>query len=321
MSKATGKGTSNGNGNAIVVKSLTKKFGHREVLHAIDFSVERGTVFGVIGPNGAGKTTTMRCLLDIIRPNSGSATVLGEDPRSAGPELRRRIGYLPGELFLEGRITGRKLLSHYEAISGPVRPGRIDGLAERLDLDLDRHTRKLSKGNKQKLGLVQAFMHDPELLVLDEPTSGLDPLVQAEFLVMVQEAQDKGQTIFLSSHVLSEVQQAADKVAILRDGRIITVATVASLRETAVRHVRLNAAGISADDAGAVLRRVPGIGGLEVLNAGNGVGLSATLEGAIQPLLQALTSLQLTDLVLEEPDLEESVLKMYGSLGSNGGRS
>lgn len=309
-------------GKAIVVKSLTKKFGHREVLHAIDFSVERGTVFGVIGPNGAGKTTTMRCLLDIIRPSSGSTSVLGEDPRTAGPELRRRIGYLPGELFLEGRITGRRLLSRYEAISGPVRRGRIDELAERLDLDLDRHTRKLSKGNKQKLGLVQAFMHDPELLVLDEPTSGLDPLVQAEFLAMVQETRDRGQTIFLSSHVLSEVQQAADEVAILRDGNIVTVATVDTLRESAVRHVRLGAAGISADDAGALLRRVPGIGRLEVLKEGDGVELSATLEGAIQPLLQALASLRLTDLVLEEPDLEESVLKMYGSLGNNGrGRS
>ncbi|MBT2536966.1 ABC transporter ATP-binding protein [Arthrobacter sp. ISL-69] len=305
---------------AIVVQSLTKKFGSREVLHGIDFTVERGTVFGVIGPNGAGKTTTMRCLLDIIRPSSGSFLVLGEDPRRAGPELRRRIGYLPGELFLEGRITGRKLLSHYEAISGPVKRGHIDALAERLDLDLDRHTRKLSKGNRQKLGLVQAFMHDPELLVLDEPTSGLDPLVQQEFLAMVKESRDKGQTIFLSSHVLSEVQQAADEVAILRDGHIVTVASVARLRESAVRHVRLSATRISADDAGAMLRRVPGIARLEVLDSGDGVELSATLEGAIQPLLHVLSGLHLTDLVLEEPDLEESVLKMYGSLAGNGVR-
>jgi ABC-2 type transport system ATP-binding protein len=244
--------------------------------------------------------------------------VLGKDPRTAGPALRRRIGYLPGELFLEGRITGRKLLSHYADISGPIRPGRIDALAERLGLDLDRHTHKLSKGNKQKLGLVQAFMHDPELLVLDEPTSGLDPLVQQEFLAMVREAQGNGQTIFLSSHVLSEVQQAADEVAILRDGRIITVATVDSLREGAVRHVRFTATGISAADAGALLAAVPGIGHLEVLPAGDGVELTATLGGAIQPLLQVLASLRLTELVLEEPDLEESVLELYGTLGSNG---
>ncbi|MFB8367970.1 ATP-binding cassette domain-containing protein [Pseudarthrobacter sp. NPDC055928] len=299
--------------HAISTKSLTKKFGRREVLHGVDFAVEAGSVFGVIGPNGAGKTTTMRCLLDIIRPTSGEVRVLGKDPRAAGPELRRRIGYLPGELFLEGRVTGRKLLAHYQAISGPVATGRIDALAERLGLDLDRHTRKLSKGNKQKLGLVQAFMHDPELLVLDEPTSGLDPLIQQEFHAMVREAQHNGQTIFLSSHVLSEVQQTADTVAILRDGRIIAVESVSGLRAGAVRHVRLSAHGINAHDAGALLGAVPGVGRVEVLESGSTVTVSATLEGDIQPLIQVLASLQLTDLVLEEPDLEESVLKMYSS--------
>ncbi|WP_104061846.1 ABC transporter ATP-binding protein [Arthrobacter sp. 4R501] len=298
---------------AISTRSLTKKFGRREVLHGVDFSVEAGSVFGVIGPNGAGKTTTMRCLLDIIRPTSGEVRVLGKDPRAGGPELRRRIGYLPGELFLEGRVTGRTLLAHYWAISGPVAPGRIDGLAERLGLDLDRHTRKLSKGNKQKLGLVQAFMHDPELLVLDEPTSGLDPLVQQEFHAMVREAQHRGQTIFLSSHVLSEVQQTADTVAILRDGRIIAVESVSGLREGAVRRVRFTANGITAHDAGALLGGVPGVGHVEVLESGGSITFSATVEGAIQPLVRALGTLELTDLVLEEPDLEESVLKMYST--------
>ncbi|MGG6379884.1 ABC transporter ATP-binding protein [Paenarthrobacter sp. NEAU-H11] len=296
---------------AVSARSLTKRFGRREVLHGIDFEVETGTVFGVIGPNGAGKTTTMRCLLDIIRPSGGEIRVLGIDPRLGGPGLRRRIGYLPGELFLEGRVTGRKLLAHYQAISGPVPPGRIDSLAERLGLDLDRHTRQLSKGNKQKLGLVQAFMHQPELLVLDEPTSGLDPLVQQEFHAMVREAKHRGQTIFLSSHVLSEVQQTADTVAILRDGRIITVESVEGLREGAVRHVRFTTHGIPAPDAVALLSGVPGIGQAEVLEADGSVTLSATLEGAIQPLVRMLASLQLTDLVLEEPDLEEAVLKMY----------
>jgi ABC-2 type transport system ATP-binding protein len=298
-------------GTAVSAKSLTKKFGRREVLHGVDFGVEEGSVFGVIGPNGAGKTTTMRCLLDIIRPTSGEIRVLGTDPRAGGPELRRRIGYLPGELFLEGRVTGRRLLSHYEAISGPVPPGRIDLLAERLGLDLDRHTRKLSKGNKQKLGLVQAFMHQPELLVLDEPTSGLDPLVQQEFHAMVREAKHRGQTIFLSSHVLSEVQQTADTVAILRAGRIIAVESVSGLREGAVRRVRFTTSGIPAHDAVAQLSRVPGVGQVEVLESDGTATLSATMEGAIQPLVRMLASLQLTDLVLEEPDLEEAVLKMY----------
>ncbi|MFE8884565.1 ABC transporter ATP-binding protein [Pseudarthrobacter enclensis] len=300
---------------AVSARSLTKSFGRREILHGVDFEVQAGSVFGVIGPNGAGKTTTMRCLLDIIRPTGGEVRVLGVDPRTGGPELRRRIGYLPGELFLEGRVTGRKLLSHYQAISGPVPPGRIDELAQRLGLDLDRHTRKLSKGNKQKLGLVQAFMHQPELLVLDEPTSGLDPLVQQEFHSMLREARQRGQTVFLSSHVLSEVQQTADTVAILRGGRIIAVESVAGLREGAVRHLRFTATGTAAADAVVLLGTVPGAGNVEVLESDGTVTLSAVLEGPIQPLLQALGRLELTDLVLEEPDLEESVLKVYAGPG------
>ena len=298
---------------AISAKSLTKEFGRREVLHRVDFEVETGSVFGVIGPNGAGKTTTMRCLLDIIRPTSGTIRVLGTDPRAGGPELRRRIGYLPGELFLAGRVTGRTLLAHYEAISGPVPPGRVDQLAERLGLDLTRHIRKLSKGNKQKLGLVQAFMHQPELLVLDEPTSGLDPLVQQEFHALVREAKHRGQTIFLSSHVLSEVQQTADTVAILRDGRIIAVESVSALREGAVRRVRFTTSGIAAHDAVARLTGVPGVGHVEVLEADGTATLSATIGGDIQPLVRMLASLRLTDLVLEEPDLEEAVLTMYAA--------
>jgi ABC-2 type transport system ATP-binding protein len=298
---------------AVSAQALTKKFGRREVLHGVDFAVEAGSVFGVIGPNGAGKTTTMRCLLDIIRPTSGVIRVLGTDPRAGGPGLRRRIGYLPGELFLAARVTGRRLLSHYEAISGPVPRGRVDELAERLGLDLDSHTRKLSKGNKQKLGLVQAFMHQPELLVLDEPTSGLDPLVQQEFHAMVREARHRGQTIFLSSHVLSEVQQTADTVAILRDGRIIAVESVSGLREGAVRRVRFTTSGMAAHDAVALLTGVPGVGRVEVLESDGTATLSATLEGDIQPLVRMLASLPLTDLVLEEPDLEDAVLKMYSN--------
>src|SRR5690554_2489430 len=214
---------------AIETRQLAKNYGNNTALHGLDLSVEEGSVFGVIGPNGAGKTTTMRLLLDIIRPTSGSAQVLGRDPRRAGAHTRRSIGFVPGELRLDGRVTGRQLLRHYARISGPVASGAIDGFADRLGLDLGRQVRTLSKGNKQKLGLVQAFMHEPRLLVLDEPTSGLDPLVQQEFLTMVREAKNKGQTVFLSSHVLSEIQQAADSVAILNAGRIVTVSDVESL--------------------------------------------------------------------------------------------
>ena len=299
--------------HVIEVRGLRKTFGRREVLHGIDFAVERGEVFGVIGPNGAGKTTTMRCLLDIIRPSAGSITILGENPGAAGPRLRRRIGYLPGELFLEQRITGRRLLAHYAAISGTVRPGRADELAERFNLDLDRHTRKLSKGNKQKLGLVQAFMHDPEVLILDEPTSGLDPLIQQEFRALLREAQHNGQTVFLSSHVLSEIQQAADRVAILRDGDIARVSSVADLREGAHRQVRISVTGLPVAELEHRLREVPGLQIVEILEVDAAIDVSATLEGAIQPLIHALAPLQLANLVIEEPDLEESVLSLYGS--------
>lgn len=314
---------------AIVVEGLRKKFGQREVLHGLDFAVEPGTVFGVIGPNGAGKTTTMRCLLDSIRPSAGTISVLGQDPRRAGTGLRRRIGYLPGELHLENRTTGRRLLEHFAAISGPVQPKYVNELAERLDLDLDRQTRKLSKGNKQKLGLLQAFMHRPELLVLDEPTSGLDPLVQQEFHALVREVVDDGATVFLSSHVLSEVQQAADAVAILRDGGIVTISTVEALRNAAVRQLRFNATGAETHDVGALLARVPGVANVVLRELpGDGaaeatVEATATLSGLVQPLVQELARLNLTDLVLEEPDLEEAVLTLYTGrhVGNGNGRN
>lgn len=302
--------------HAIEAHELTKKYGNNLALKGVSFSMPRGSVFGVIGPNGAGKTTTMRTLLDIIRPSSGHAVVLGEDPREAGPALRRRIGFLPGELILDGRSTGRKLLQHYADISGTVRKGKIEELAERLGVDLNRPVRKLSKGNKQKLGIVQAFMHQPDLLVLDEPTSGLDPLMQQVFLDLVCEAREAGQSVFLSSHVISEIQQAADNVAILRDGKIVTIAGVEQLRASAIRHLRLVASGISITELEARLAGLDGVNNLSVKpfdSTPDSVEANATLEGEIPPLIQALSTLALTDLVLEEPDLEESVLKLYTS--------
>lgn len=300
---------------AVEVVDLAKAFGRRQALHGISFTVEPGTVFGVIGPNGAGKTTLLRCLLDIIRPTAGHALVLGRDPRRGGPELRRRLGYLPGELALEGRTTGRRLLEHYAALSGPVPAGRIDELAQRLGLDLDRHIGKLSKGNKQKLGLVQAFMHEPDLLVLDEPTGGLDPLVQQQFLAMVREARARGQTVLLSSHVLSEIQQAADEVAILREGAVVTTAPVHALRENAVRRVRFVARAVPGGDVEQWLRTVPGLTGATASPAPGGVAVHADLQGGVQPLVRALAAAELSELTLEEPDLEEAVLKLYAVPG------
>ncbi len=301
--------------HAIEVTGLRKSYGTNEVLHGIDFAVPRGSVFGVIGPNGAGKTTVMRCLLDIIRPSAGNLSVLGASPHNAGPGIRRRIGYLPGELILEGRTTGRRLLGHFEDISGPVEAGRVDELAERLGLDLDRQARRLSKGNKQKLGIIQAFMHRPELLILDEPTSGLDPLMQQEFLALVAEAREAGQTVFLSSHVISEIQQAADTVAILRQGRIATISTVPELREGAISRLRIQT-HLPAEQVRGLLGSLAGIGGLRFEDMYDGGGrpvcqVSATWSGPVGDLVDVLPRLRPVDLALEEPDLEEVVLGLY----------
>ncbi|MFS0866757.1 ABC transporter ATP-binding protein [Microbacterium sp. 179-B 1A2 NHS] len=297
---------------AIQTRALAKRYGSHTALDGLDLRVERGSVFGLIGPNGAGKTTTLRLLLDIIRPTAGEITVLGENPQAAGASLRRRIGYVPGELRLEGRIKGGALLKHLAEISGPVRSGSVEHLAARLDLDLTRPVRMLSKGNRQKLGLVQAFMHEPELLVLDEPTSGLDPLVQREFLVMLREARHAGQTVLLSSHVLSEIQQAADDVVVLAGGRVVAEGAVAALRLAGVRRIRATLAATTADAVRSQLEALPGLEDVDVTAApGDLVRVSATARGDIDPVIRAFATATIRDLTVEEPDLEESVLDLY----------
>jgi ABC-2 type transport system ATP-binding protein len=297
---------------AIRTTELSKRYGSHTALHGLDLTIEPGSVFGLIGPNGAGKTTTLRLLLDIIRPTTGTARVLGEDPRTGGPTLRGRIGFVPGELRLEGRVKGRALLNHFADISGPVAPGAIDTLAERLGLDLTRQVRQLSKGNKQKLGLVQAFMHSPELLVLDEPTSGLDPLVQREFMAMVREARDNGQTVLLSSHVLSEIQQTADVVAVLSAGRVVAEGPVESLRLASIRRVRAGLADTTEDAVRTALGKLTHLRDLEVSTIGDVVRLTATVNGDIDAVVKEIARHRVVDLAVEEPDLEESVLSLYG---------
>jgi len=299
--------------SVIDITALHKRYGRRTALHSLDLQVQRGTIYGLIGPNGAGKTTTLRTLVDIIRPSSGQVRVLGEDPRHGGARLRRRIGYVPGELRLEGRVTGHRMLSFYSEVSGPVARGYTAELAERLGVDLSRPVRSLSKGNKQKVGLIQAFMHRPELLILDEPTSGLDPLVQREFLTMVREARDAGQTVLLSSHVLSEIQQTADEVAVLAAGRIVADGDVASLRLGSVRRVRVDLERTDPDATQQRFASIAGVSGLKVTSLDGVLQLSATVEGAIDPFVKALAQFTVRDLTIEEPDLEESVLRLYGS--------
>ncbi|MGV8897538.1 MAG: ABC transporter ATP-binding protein [Rhodoglobus sp.] len=296
---------------AISTTELRKRYGSVTAVHSLDLAVERGTVFGLIGPNGAGKTTALRMLLDIIHPTSGTIRVLGHDPHTSGPQLRRRIGFVPGDLRLDGRVRGRSLLNHYADISGAVAPGMIDALAERLHLDLNPPIRALSKGNRQKLGLVQAFMHRPELLVLDEPTTGLDPLVQREFLLMVREARDSGQTVLLSSHVLSEIQQAADQVAVLSRGRIVAQGAVESLRLGSIRHLRAGLADTTADAVRTALAQLSQLGQIEITD-GDVVRLTARVNGDIDAVIKAIARFRIVDLAIEEPDLEESVLSLYG---------
>jgi ABC-2 type transport system ATP-binding protein len=247
--------------DAIRTEGLTKFYGKVRGIEGLDLTVRVGEVFGYLGPNGAGKTTTIRLLLDLIRPTAGRAEVLGLDTRAASLQVRRRLGYLPGELHLYENMSGRELVRYLGALRGRDDRDHAAELAERLELDLDRPIKSLSKGNKQKVGLVQALAHRPELLVLDEPTSGLDPLVQHEFHRMLDEARRDGRTVLLSSHDLAEVEHIADRVGIIRSGRLVAVDAIADLKAKAVHRLELHFGGPVPADAFADL---PGVRDLQV---------------------------------------------------------
>jgi len=287
--------------HAIVLDGLVKDYGTVRALDGIDLEVRPGEVFGFIGPNGAGKSTTIRILLDLLRPSSGTVRVLGADPRTGGPALRARLGYLPGELALDGTATARQLLGHLAQVRGGRGAERIASLAERFLLDLDRPARALSKGNKQKIGVIQALMHRPELALLDEPTSGLDPLLQQEFLTLVREERDAGTSVFLSSHVLSEVEDVADRVALVRDGRIVVVDDVAALRAAAGQ--RLDVTFTEDVPLGALA----GVEELEI----EGLRARGVWRGEAGTLLATLARLPVARLELRDRDLEELVLDAY----------
>ena len=224
---------------AILTEKLTKHYGSFPALVDLDLEVRPGEIFGFLGPNGAGKTTTIRTILDEIRPTSGKATILGMDTHTASVEIRHHIGYVPGDLAMYPNLTGRDTITYFANLRGGVDWGFVDELADRLDADLSKKVGDLSSGNRQKVGLIQAFMNKPELLIMDEPSSGLDPLVQREFQKMMREVTADGRTVFLSSHTLSEVQRVADRVGIIRHGKLIAVEGVAELRSKAIRTVTL----------------------------------------------------------------------------------
>jgi ABC-2 type transport system ATP-binding protein len=282
----------------IRLRALTKTYPHGHVgVTKLDLAVEPGEVFGLLGPNGAGKTTTLRCLVGLIRPTSGDVEIFGRDPRrDAG--IRREMGYLPGELALYENMPGRALLAWLGRLRGvsDLRPGLE--LAERLRLDLGRHVHDLSRGNKQKLGVVLAMMHTPALALLDEPTSGLDPLAQQEFAAIVAEHRAGGRTMVLSSHVLSEVEQLADRVAILREGGLVVVDSVTTLKRRALRRFQLEFAG---PPDPVPFRRVAGVREAEA----SGRFLRCAVAGPVGPLLRVAAADGLVNVISHEPDLEE----------------
>ncbi len=285
----------------IETESLTKFYGRQRGIEDLTLSVGPGEVFGFLGPNGAGKTTTIRLLMDLIRPTSGTIRVLGHDLRRDSVAARGHIGYLPGDLALYRDMSGRELLAFFAGL----RPGTdlryAEQLARRLDLDLSRHVHDLSKGNRQKLGVVQAFMHRPDLLILDEPSSGLDPLVQREFHALTREAAARGGTVFFSSHVLDEVERVADRVGIILEGHLAVVDTVPALKARALRVLELEfAAPLPAD----TFLAVPGVRAVSA----HQVFLRCEVIGPVGDLMRLAAAKGLVNVISHEPDLEQIFL-------------
>jgi ABC-2 type transport system ATP-binding protein len=290
---------------AIRTSGLTKDFGGGNGLFELDLGVRHGEVLGFLGPNGAGKSTTMRLLLDQIRPTSGSAAVLGLDTHRDSLEIRRRVGFLPGDLALHPQLTGAAMLDFLAELRGGVDRRVRDALAERFGAQLDRPVHELSTGNRQKLGLIQAFMHEPELLILDEPIAGLDPLVQQSFHALLGEVVAEGRTVFLSSHTLSEVERVADRVAILRRGRLVAVDSLENLRAVAVQRLEIVFAG--AVPAEPELRALPGVREVHL----DGPHLLIAFEGTADPVVKALAAYDVRSIRSRDDDLEEIFLRYY----------
>ncbi|MBT8202615.1 MAG: ABC transporter ATP-binding protein [Acidimicrobiia bacterium] len=290
---------------AIKTEKLTKHYGDVKALVDLDLSIEPGEIFGFLGPNGAGKTTMIRTILDLIRPSSGRAWILGLDTHEQSVEIRRHIGYVPGDLALYPSLTGRDTLTYFANLRGGVDWDYVDELAGRLDADLSKKVGDLSSGNRQKVGLIQAFMNRPRVLIMDEPSSGLDPLVQREFQAMMREVAAEGRTVFLSSHTLSEVQRVADRVGIIRHGVLIAVEGVASLRSKAIRTVSLFFEG---PVESSVFEAIPGV--RDVVVEDHHVTMS--FDGQMEMLLKAATERHhLVDIATDEADLEEIFLTYY----------
>jgi ABC-2 type transport system ATP-binding protein len=291
---------------ALMAQGLMKSYGKVRALRGIDLEVPRGEIFGYLGPNGAGKTTTIRCLLDLIRPNGGTVRVLGIDPQTDPVSVRARTGYLPGELQLDPNMTAEGALHYFNALRGNKADwGFVRQLAQRLDLPLNPPIKNLSHGNKQKVGILQALMHRPELLLLDEPTLGLDPLMQREVLRLLTEAQADGATIFFSSHIMSEVEAVAKRVAIIRLGEIVEVAETSTLINRALRRATVR---FRKPVDVSILAKVPGV---TVLSEDEGTNVLLQVEGEMDGLIKVLAAFPVSDFETERPSLEEVFLAYY----------
>jgi ABC-2 type transport system ATP-binding protein len=284
---------------ALRLQGLTKYYGSQRGIEDLTLDVNPGEVFGFLGPNGAGKTTTIRMILGLLHPTRGSGQVLGLDIVNDSVRLRAQVGYLPGDLALYDRMQGRDLLEFVGRMRGGVPARGYEDLADRMQLDLGRRIKDLSRGNRQKVGVIAAFMHAPRLLVLDEPTSGLDPLVQQEFQALVRETVESGSTVFLSSHVLAEVEEMADRVGIVVQGRLAVVDSVDRLRERAARRIELDFPAGPPDLSGA-----PGVQRVDV----RGPTATCWVVGSAGPLLKLAVDHGLVDVHTHDPDLEDAFL-------------
>ena len=289
---------------AIRTDDLTKHYGSHLAVADVNLNVQAGEVFGYLGPNGAGKTTTIRLLLDLIRPTSGSASIFGLDARRDSREIRRRIGYLPGELALYDRMTGEDFLQYAGHLRGGVDWRRVEELASRLQADLSKRYSSLSRGNKQKIGLIQAFMHRPELIILDEPTSGLDPLMQQEFYSLINEVKAEGRTVFFSSHNLPEIERTCDRVGIIRGGRLIAVEDVATLKERAIHRLEIHFATQVPE---ALFSGLPGVADVKV----EGNALTCTIKGSPDAVVKAAAKFEVVKIASHDSTLEEIFLEYH----------
>jgi len=294
------------NHKAIEIRGLVKNYGQVKALKGVDLDVNYGEIFGFLGPNGSGKTTAIRCMLDLIRPQGGSISMLGINPQEKPEAVKERVGYLPGELHVDENMTARQVFRFFNRLRGNRSDWEfIEELSERLKLELISPIKNFSKGNKQKIGIVQALMHKPELLLLDEPTSSLDPLMQQEVLRMLDEAQDRGATVFFSSHIISEVQAVADRVAIIREGKIVEVAVTANLLNRSIRQVRIR---FQQPTEAEELYKLPGV---ELIAKDDKMGILLQVEGQMDVLIKTLAKYPVNDFETDRASLEEIFLAYY----------